>query len=323
MDFSGRRITLGFGKETTRGTVATAAYWAQHLSVDFLQMSEKIYNKSGLGVLDENNAAEIVKDWGAGKFEGKITDKAFGLFLLCLFGTDAPTLHTGETTVYDHVYAQTNTNQNQSMTITRKDPNEDFQYALGMVKQLKLDVIVGDFIKYQLELISKKGIAGTDTAAYVTENEFKPKYATLKIAPLVAGLGAATAIPVKSFMMTVDKGTDPYFVVGSNDPADIFNTVFNVKGDFILRYSDQTYRSMYFNNTYQAIQLDLKNTDVTIGTATNPELILTLPKVALDSWKIDQKLDSMVEQTVGFQGLFDQVTGKQLACTLTNTVASY
>jgi len=322
-DFSGRRISVGIGKETTRGTAAGAAYWLQHLLIDFLPKSTKIYNISGLGVLDESNAAEIVKDWAEGKIEGKVTDKAFGLLLLSLFGTDTPTLHAGETAVYDHVYTETNTNTNQSLTITRKDPNEDYQYALGMLKQLEITVVVGDFVKYVAEFVSKKGSTSTDTAAYVSENEFKPKYATLKMAPLVAGLGAATAIPVKSFKITIEKATDPYFVVGQNDPADIFNTKFNVKGDFVLRYSDTTYRTAMFSNTYNAIQLDIKNTDVTVGTATNPELIFTLPRTVLSEWKIDQKLDSMVEQTVGYQGLFDQVTAKQLTATLTNTVTSY
>lgn len=322
-DQSGRRIAFGLGKETTRGTVAAPAYWVQHLSADFQNTNEKIYNESVLGVLDKYNASEVVKDWAEGKIEGKVTDKAFGLLLLALFGTDTAALHSGETAVWDHTFTETQTNTNQSLTVTRKDLNSDMRYALAMLKSLELTVVVGEFVKYSATFVSKKGATATDTVSYVVENEFKPKYATVKLASALAGLSGATAVPIRDFKITFNKELNPYFVFGSNDPAEIFNTQFDVTGDFTLRYTDTTYEALFYADTKQAMSLDIKNTDVTLGTATSPELLITMPKVALSDWKIDQKPGSMTEQTVGFQGLFDIANGYQCRAVLTNAVSSY
>lgn len=322
-DQSGRKISFGIGKETPRSTAVAPSYWIQHLVADFQQKNTKVFNESVLGVLDKFNAGEIVKDWSEGKIEGKVTDKTFGLLLLSLMGQDTPTLHSGETIVYDHTYTPTNTNTHPSLTVTRKDTNSNLRFPNCMIKQMDITVVVGDFVKYTVEFMGKKGATASDTVTYVSENEFKPKYAVMKTASLVGGLGAATAVPIKSFKITITKGLQEYLIVGSNDPQDFFNTEFNVSGDFILRYSDQTYENLYYNNTYQALQLDLKNTDVTLGSATNPELLLKLPRVLVNTWVPDQKIDQMSEQTISFQGLFDQTTTQQLSVVLTNLVTSY
>jgi hypothetical protein len=62
---------------------------------------------------------------------------------------------------------------------------------------------------------------------------------------------------------------------------------------------------------------------VTIGASAKPKLVLTLYKTALSDWGLDQALGNMVEQTLGFQGLYSLSDGKSMDAVLTNTVASY
>lgn len=322
-DQSGRKISYGFGKENPRGTAATAAYWVSQSTADFQNKSKFIYNDTAFGVLNKNSAADIVEDWAEGKIAGNVTDTSFGLILLALFGGSSSALHPGETTVYDTTFAQSQSNTPQSLTITRKDTNSDKQYALAMLKSLEITVIVGEYVKFTSDWVSKKGATSTDTTAYTLENRFLAKHAVAKMATNVAGLTGATAVPLKSFKLTISRKINPYFVFGSSDPGEIFVEEFDTKGEFVLRYTDPTYEVMHFANTLQAVSIDLKNTNVSIGTSSSPELKLTLPRLSLDTWKVDENISNITEQTVGFTGLYDFASASELQAIITNTVATY
>lgn len=324
-DFSGRLVSFGIGKESVRGTSVAPTYWAQQLEADFQNKVEKIFNESVFGVLDKNTAAEIVKEWSAGKISGKVLDKQFGIILAAAFGNAPSSVAKSapNATVYDHTFAQNQTNTGLSFTLVRKDANSNKRYALAMLAKLEVTVVVGEFVQFTSEWLGKKGVTGSDTPAYTLENEFKPKYATVKLATNVAGLGAATAVPVRSIKFTVERKINPYFVAGSNEPGEIFNEEVEVTGEIVLRYTDQTYENLWANNTAQALLIDLQNTDVTIGTSANPGVKFTFPKVILADWGIDPKRADMVEQTIGFKALYDVSSTSTWSAVLTNLVTSY
>lgn len=322
-DFSGRKISVGLGRETTRGTSVAPSYWVRHLDLDFLNKKEKIMNESAMGVLDKYSGAEIVKEFAQGKLGGKITDKTFGLILASMFGATPTSVQRGATGVYDHTYAQSQSNTGVSLTLTRKDGNTNKRYPLAVLNSLEVECVVGEWIKFSADYISKKGVTGSDTVAYTAENEFVPKHATVKMAVNTAGLSGATAIPVKSFKLSMERSVEPYYAFGSNDPAEIFNQEFEVKGDMVLRYTDTTYEDLWANNTNQAVLLDILDTSVDLGGGNNPELKFTLPQASLSEWEIDQSLDKIVEQTVGIQGLYDLTAAATLTAVLTNKATSY
>ena len=323
-DYSGRKVQYGIAKEGTRGVPTTPTFGVPQLTADFQNKSDSVWNDSSFGILNKYSKSEIVKDMAEGKIEGKVTDITFGLLLYAALGNYAVTANADASgNVKNHSFTQSQSNTPQSLTITRKDGNSDKNYPLAMLKTLEITVVTGEFVKYTAEFISKKGVTGTDTIVYTLENEFKAKYAVAKMAVFIAALGAASAIPMKSMKLKIDRKINPYFVFGSNDPSEIFVEEFTTTGEFVLRYSDQTYENLYFANGVQALQLDLKNSDVVIGTSANPELTLTLPKADLSSWKTDMNKDNIVEQTVGFIGLWDFATGAELTALLINLYAAY
>lgn len=323
-DFSGRKISVGIGKETVRGTAVAPAYWVKHLDLDFQNKVEKIFNESAIGVLDKYSQVEVVKEWAEGKLEGKVTDKTFGLILASLFGAVPVSVQRATEGVYDHTYAQNQTNNGLSLTIARKDANSDKRYALAVLNKIDIECVVGEFIKFSAEYISKKGTTVANTVAYVAENEFVPKNAIVKFATNLAGIAGATAVPVKSFKLSIERSVEPYFAFGTNEPVEIYNQEFEVKGDMVLRYSDTAYETLWTGNASQAVDLDIINTGVVIGTgASNPAVKFTLPEANVSEWEIDQSKDKMVEQTVGFQGLYNLAATASLTARLTNTIVSY
>lgn len=322
---SGRRIAVGIGKETVRGTAVAPTYWLKHLEADFGQKARKEMNESSLNVLDKFSEAEIMEDFGAGKISGKVTDKAFPLLLGAAAGAVPVTTVNADAsgTIKDHTITQSQANESLSLTIALKDQQRDERYAMGMLSSLEVAATVGDWVKFNADFFSKKPATITNTVAYVAENEFKAKHIVVKVASTVAGLGGAAAVALKDVKFTISRNVNPYYALGSNDPNNIFAQEVEVKGDFTSLFDSITHRDTFINNTYQAMSITMTNTDVVIGTAANPKLVFTFPRVTLSDWGTDQALGSIVEQTLGFQALYSLADGYAWNAVATNAVASY
>lgn len=321
--YSGRKAKVGIGKESVRGTAVAASFWVRWETFDFFDTATTTFNQSAIGVLDKYSQAEITQTWAEGSLAGKITDQTFGLLLFGLFGSHSAALHSAETVVYDHTYAESQSNSPQSLTIVRVDPNQTLAYPLGMIKSMEVDVKAGDFVRHNTAFISQPGATTTATPAYIAENEFKAKYAVVKMATSVGGLSAATAIPINNFKLTIDKDASQYWIIGQNNPQDIFAQDTTITGEFQLLYADNTYFTPRFANTIEAISITIMNTDVTIGTSANPTLTFTLPQTYLNTFKVDTTLDGMVQQTIDFTATYSLSAGYAITTVLTNTVATY
>lgn len=321
--YSGRKVKVGLGKETTRGTAVAATYWLRWETFDFFDTATTIYNQSALGVLDKYSQAEITQTWSEGSLAGKITDQGFGLLLLGAFGSVANATHAGESIVYDHTYSESQANQAQSLTVIRSDPNGSLSYPMAVVKSLEVSIKAGDFVRHNTSFLAQPGATSSPTPAYVAENEFKAKYVTVKMATSVGGLAGATAIPINNVKLTINKDATQYWVVGQNNPQDIFAQTTEITGEFQLLYTDNTYFTPRFANTIEAISITVANTDVTIGASTNPTLTFTLPQCYLNTFKVDTTIDGMVQQTIDFTATYSLSAGYAIQGLLTNTVATY
>lgn len=321
--YSGRKVAVGIGKETVRGTGVAPTYWLGWTTTDLADTGKNVMNNSAINVLDENQSSVVVEQTGAGKIDGILPDQSFGLLLYSLFGGYSVTNHAGETIVKDHTFSENQSNQSQSLTITRKDPNVTNQFSLAMLKSLSLDIVAGDYVKFSSDWLSQPSTTATVTPAFIAENNFIAKNATVKFAANIAGLTGATAVNVKDIKLNFDKKVNPYYVIGQNNPSDIFAEGFTVKGDMTLLYTDDTYKTMRFNSTAQACLIDVKNTAVTIGISSNPELQLQLSQAYFTDWKPAQPIDGMVEQQVTFEGTFSIASGYEAQAVYTNAVTTY
>lgn len=321
-EYIGRKVAVGIGKETVRGTAVAAQYYVRHLSLDFKQKGEVVQNESALGRREKFSDSEIVKEWAEGKLEGKVNHKSIGLILLAAFGTVVDA--SAGTGAYSHTYTINQTQTPQSLTLTRSDGTVARQHALAMIKSIEFTVEAGEYIKFSCDIVAKKGTSTSPTIAYVTEYEFTSKHAYVKFASNVAGLTGATASPVKSAKLTMDFGADAYYEIGSTDPAEIFAGAVEISGEVVARHSDTTYEDMYHQNTRKAMLIGFKNTDVVLGAGTvNPSLEFTLEQARISDWDTSNDLDGIVEQTMGVAAELSTTAGKAITAVLTNDIAAY
>jgi tail tube protein len=147
----------------------------------------------------------------------------------------------------------------------------------------------------------------------------------------VASTGSATSytfgpavVKVKSASITIDTNVEAQDVLGSLSPADFLNKEFKV--DFSVEaiwQNESDFKTAFMANTSQAIIFDLKNTDVTIGSSTNPEFKLELPWCYITDLGRPIKVKDLIYQTIKGRAVYSLSSAYMLKATLTNTTNGY
>lgn len=319
-DYIGRKVAVGIGAETARGTAVAPAFWVRHLSLDFKRKGETVQNESALGRREKFSDSEIVRQFGEGALEGKVNSKSIGLILLGAFGTvESAASGAG----FEHTFTIDQSNTPQSLTIAKVDGVNSRRHALAMIKSLEITIETGEYVKFSADIIAKQGASSSETVAYVEEYEFTSKDAFVKFATNLAGLGAATASAVKSGKITLDLGAEPTYELGDTEPVEIHAGAVEVTGEIVARHSDATYEDMYHNNTKKAMQIGFTNEAVDLGGGLNPSLVFTLPRVSVTDYDTSNDLDAIVEQTMGLTGELDTTEGYSIEAVLVNDQEEY
>jgi hypothetical protein len=321
---SGRLTAVGIGAESTSGTAVTAGYWVPDMTFSHEDKNTTITDGSSFGRLEDAVDSDIVTQWSDGTLTSVLRDAHIGAILKAVFGTSTSVARSApNAAVYDTTFTVANNNSHPSLTLYAKDPNQDIRFAYGMVDKFTLNYDMGKLIEYSVDFKAKRGTTTTSTPAYVTENKFRPQDVTFKLATTVAGLGAAPIVKVKTLKLTITKGTDVEYVLGSVDVDSIYNTIFSVQVDIGLLYDDLTYKNYDFNNTKQAASIALTRTDTTIGSTANPGLAFTFDSLFFDNWTKQRAQNQIMSQTITMKGLYSFINASMAKAILTNTIAAY
>lgn len=319
--FIGRQDAVGLGIEATPGTTIAPQAWQPHLSLALDPKTTVVQNTSALGRVENINDSAVTEEWAEGSLNGKITDITIGYILANMFGSNSAALHSAETIVYDNTF--TIAAVPPSLTIARKNPVRARRFGLATLTDLEIDIKQNDWIQFTATFTSKSGTSSSETVAYVAEHEFTSKHVILKLATNLAGLSGATAPQIKSLKLKLSRKTERFTPIGAIDPVSFDPDSWGATGTVVMRYTDGTWEDIAFANTQQAMSISIINTDVTIGSAANPGLVFTAPKVRLEPITLDNKLDQILSQTFNFNCELDLVSGYMMKALLTNTQNGY
>jgi len=324
----GNQLQVGFAKEAVRGTAEVAATFYlpfQDAQVD--DKDEKAELNVGIGVIETSVDEKITKQFAEISVKGPVGDKIIPLILLgtlgtCTTGDNADT----DVTIKDHVLTVAQSAQHQSLSVFLDDPLSavDYKHGLGCVESLELSYEQGKFIEYALKMKAKKGETATLTPATTTENYFLPQHFSFKIASALAGLDAASAVVIKSMKLKIGKKLEEDFNLGSLTATDFLISGLTIEGDLEAVWQDEaTFKTAALAGTAKAMRIDLKNTDVTIGAAANPEIKIDLARVIFKELTRPFKVGEIVKQSLSFKAHYSIADSKSITITCTNNTASY
>lgn len=322
----GRQESIGVGLENVPGVQAATLAWQPQMALTIDRKTNTLSNTSGLGRMEATNDSQIAEQWAEGSLNGKIFWDTFGYYLAAMFG-QSPTAaaHAGETLVFDNTYTIAQSSVVPLMSFVRLTPGIVNRYfGLGMLTDLEIDIKQQDWVLFTATFQSKTGASTvTSSAAYNTsEGDFTSKHAQLKFAPY--GSTTYTAAQIKSVKLKISRKAERFTPVGAVDPVAFDPDSYTVTGTIVQRWTDTVLDNIAAANTAQAMQLVIANTDVTIGTATNPSLTFTCPKVRLDPATTDNKLDQTLSQTFNFEAQLDYTgVGSLITALLTNKKNGY
>lgn len=320
----GRVFNVGIGKETTRGTAVSASFWLPKMSFSHDDKVERVQNEASIGTIHDTEDSHVVGKVSEGEISGRIADTSFGLFLLGGLGSVAsPSLVA--TGVYDHVFSVLESAQHPSFTIAVAGANEStgLRYVLSMIDSLELTFELQKYAMYKATYRGNKNASGSNTASYSAENIFLPQHGVVKIATDLSGLAGASAIQVKKANIKISKNIEDDQVIGAIDAVDRLNRQIVVEGQLELMYEDRSYiDTIMLGDLAKALRVSFINTDVTIGTASNPTITVDLAKIKLQ--EVARKIDNneFITQTVSFKAYYSIADSKMITATLRNTRSS-
>lgn len=324
----GRTLALGLAKESSRGSAqSSATYWLPFDDVSFDEKYDNVQADQAFGVIENSVGEYRVKNYADGSFKLPMVDQSTGLIFLGMLGSQAVATHSGESVVYDHTFTVGESAQHQSLTLFIHDPlsGTDYSHANGVIHKLDIDAALKKFVQLSVSARAQKGVSQSSfSPSLLTENRFIPQYMTFKYATAVSGLSGATAIALKSIKLSIDANIEDQEVLGNVAPADFLNKEFKVEGQLECIYQNLTdFKTVALAtpNVGQAMLIDLKNTDVTLGSATNPELKITLNQVFFNEYSRPIKVKDLIYQTVKFRGSYKLADSAMITVVLTNGVS--
>lgn len=317
----GRKFSVGLAKETSRGTAVAAAFWIPKMEVSVDDRINYAVDDSSIGVIADAIGQDITGKYSEISIAGRVYDKSFGLVLLSALGTETSSTLVA-TGVYDHLFNVLESAQHASLTVAAVDPNggSGLRYTLAMMDQLQIDFEVGKYLTYKADMRANTAAAGSNTAAFVAENGFRPQDGIIKFAANLAGLGAASAISVKRGSISIKKNIEDDFIIGSVAAADRLNKAFMVEGTLELLYDDRVYIDTdMLADLVQAMRIQFINTSVTIGTASNPTITFDMGAVKIQEVSRKISNNDLITQVVKFKAFYSIADSMIFKATLRNT----
>lgn len=406
--YSADLVEIGVAKEATRGTMVSPTFGWKWSDLSVVDKTVMAVDESRSGVLEDSRNSYVAGQYAEGDIAGPVRDDLIGLILLAAFGTVADSLV--QTGVYDHAYSVAETNNHQSISIHKKDPNGGHDHALAMLDSLEILVSpdkintfkagfrskarastalgdftvtiaapavatltahglsTGDAIQLTTTGALPTGLAtattyyvikvdantfnfattlanalggtkitttgtqsGTHSATLVnryiaystSHNTFLGKHTTFKLASTQSGLGAASAINVRSAKLSIKQSVEDDRTIGNVDPIDIVNRKYEVSLEIEIVMTADTYITALLAGTSYAGRLDMQRTDVTIGASSNPRVYFDTYKMILQEASPKYKVGDLTMQTLSFKAHYSESDAAMIVATVRNTTASY
>lgn len=311
--YIGRREAVGIGIEATPGTAVAPQTWLRWLEQSLQSRANVVENESAIGVVDRVEDSAVSYTWTEGTISGKITVDSLGFFFLGFFGS----VSTGAAVsgVYPHTFTMNQSSLPKTLTFARSSPLVSQRFAYGVVDSLEITAETDQYVQVSAEVKARSGATSTETVALTTQEEFLSKHVTLKVAANTAGLAGATKIDASRVMVRLQRPSEPFNPLGSDNLPIFDRGVYEARGEFVIRLTDTQYETDFLAGTRKALSVDI--------TSNAKGLTLTGSKTRYRELEASRDRDGIVTATVQFFFEFDTAVNTAMTAVLKSTLATY
>lgn len=320
MIFTGKKVGVGVGLETTRGQKANIAYWMPWTDNTFIDKANVASDAGVVDTLMDAIHSEITKQRAEGTIGGQVYPNGIGYFFKALLGAVST---TAKAPAYEHTFTLLESNTHPTLTIGTSSPLGSSSYPLAMIEALDLNAEVGGKLTVSVKLKSKKGETATHTVEYQEEKGFVANMLKVYLAENVEGLENAENICLQSITLSLSKEVKDIECLSKLDPIDYINTAFSIEGSMELLFENNSYKESFLNGNAKALRLFAEDSKNPINATHKNTLQIDLSKVQFTDWTPSFTVDEITKQSVKFKGHYDLKTKKAIEIKLKNTQRSY
>lgn len=311
--YIGRREGIGIGIEGAPGTAVAPQVSVRWLDNGLQNKTKVIENESAMGVVDRVNDSEVVEKWSEGTIGGKLTSQVAGFLLLGMFGSVSTSAPAGG--IYTHTFSTNQSAVPTALTFTRITPLSTQRHSYGVLDNLEFKAEKGEWITVSSAVKARVGADSADSIAFTTEKEFTSKHINVRVAADVPSLSGATPIKALSTTLTMERKSDAFFPLGTDDTPEFQRGAFEARGEFVIQQTDTQYETDFLSNAIKAMKISIANG--------NESLEFTAARVRYRELEKSVDRDGVVTATVQFFCEFDTTTNASITPVLKNTRTSY
>ena len=230
-------------------------------------------------------------------------------------------------TVNSHTFeVLPNDPQFPSISLGLSQPGQqDYGYNGVLVQSLEIRTPVDDLVNATIEFAARDEAehANYTPSFETTDYLFRPYNVEIKLAANLAGLGAASALNMKEFSLSMANNGRPQQNIGTITPTDIIANLMEITGNLVIDYEGDTYHDLFKDGTYRAMQITLTRSDIDLEGGYNPSIIIQLAKVSFEGSNPDRPIDDIVRDSLNFTAHYSSDDSEAINIVLQNTVADY
>lgn len=324
----GENVNIGVGFQDDREVaVAPQAWLPARTPTGVGPALEKTLVKETRGNRMSSEGSVITQARAEGDLEFNIRNGSIGYILKSLLGGVVSAVKGGETVVYEHDFTiDVDSPQHPALTIALSQLSQQcYEYLNALVTSLEISTPVDDLATGNASMLAK---SEAEHAAYTpafADNDyyFRNHDITFKIADDVAGLATADELKVKEFSLSINNNGRVNQNISDYNPDEVLGLLFEITGSMSLDYTGKDYHDIFTSGAYKAMEIKMVRSDITIGTSSNPEITITLPKVSFENYSADRPIDDIVMENFDFTCHYDDDAANGISINVVNEVEDY
>lgn len=318
--FTGKKVGVWVGIETTRGQKAEIAYWMPWTDNTFVDKANIEPNAGVVDTLMDSIGSEVTKQRAEGTIWGQVYPNGIWFFLKALLGA---VTSVAKAPAYEHTFKLLESNTHPTLTIGTSTPIGSSSYPLAMIESMDFTAEVWGKLTVNVKLRSRKGETATHTVQYQDEQGFVANMLKVYLADTVTKLDTAQNICLQSITVSIKKEIKDIECLSSIDPIDYINAGVSIEGSMEMIFENNTYKELFLNGTPKAFRMLAEDTKHPINASHNNTFQLDLSKIQITDWTPAYTVDDFTKQSVKFKGHYDVKTKKAIEILLKNTQKNY